>query len=450
MAKMFKLLMMFIILLAMTMLSSPIVAAATPKKAATPVVTSQSVFKDAINVVIKGDKNKLLTMLNTKKININTQDTQGKTLLYYAAVNRRIDIVNLLLTRSANPNIPDKYQWTPLMSACKNGDLEIARSLLKYKAKTNVLSSACSVESNGALWSPLMWASKIGSKDIILLLLQNKAKVDYIDQFGASALNLAAYYGNKPCVELLLKYGAPPDQGLGDACSQLHADIVSLLLDTGANPNKLDHIGMTALDWTVGISPEENKIDKQVKLNITKLLIEHGADTNLPSLEGDTPLKEAITSLSPGEEPEIVQYLIDKGADITTADKEGITPLMWACAYGNLKVCEMLIDLGADVNQTDIEGRTSLMFACDECDECDEHPEITRLLLAKDARPNQQAIDGTTALMMACKKGQIESIKLLMAANANPEIKDKNKKDSFDYAKEGLKSAQILLLLKSD
>ena len=86
-----------------------------------------------------------------------------------------------------------------------------------------------------------------------------------------------------------------------------------------------------------------------------------------------------------GRHVELTRLLIDKGADVNYALKDGSTTLLYAAQRGLLEIARLLIDNGADVNQATNNGATPLYYAAQE-----GHREIVKLLLANDADPNKQ------------------------------------------------------------
>ena len=74
---------------------------------------------------------------------------------------------------------------------------------------------------------------------------------------------------------------------LGYASWKGHRDVVQLLLDKGANPNKATRTGATSLHWAAHSGHK----------NVVQLLLERGADPNLASISGWTPLHAVCTGL---------------------------------------------------------------------------------------------------------------------------------------------------------
>jgi len=55
-------------------------------------------------------------------------------------------------------------------------------------------------------------------------------------------------------------------------------------------------------------------------------------------------------------------------------------------------------------------------------------------LLSKEVKINHQDLDGKTALMISCIKGDLKSIKILIANKANVSLKDNSGKSALTYA----------------
>ena len=107
------------------------------------------------------------------------------------------------------------------------------------------------------------------------------------------------------------------------------------------------------------------------------LLLQHGADPNLPSpLTGETPLHiAALRGFGKGS-TECAELLLDAGAnpnvttnvDVVTPSMAsgttviGETPLHWAAAFGSQRLIKLLIDAGADKSATDARGDTPLIW----------------------------------------------------------------------------------------
>ena len=181
----------------------------------------------------------------------------------------------------------------------------------------------------------------------------------------------------------------------GDATS------LRALLDAGqVQVDTRESDGTTALHWAV----------HRDDLVAVELLINAGADASVTNDYGVTPLYLACTNGS----AEVVAPLLDAGAD-PEARTAGETALMTAVRTGSVDIVELLIANGADLDATQREsGQTLLMTAAAEM-----HPAVVRILLARGADVHARSVVGFTPLTFAARAGDLESVKLLIAAGAS-------------------------------
>jgi len=118
-----------------------------------------------------------------------------------------------------------------------------------------------------------------------------------------------------------------------------------------------------------------------------RVLIDHGADVNLGSNQGVTPLA-CVVRLDGPKPLDLIDVLIQSGADINAADATGTTPLMAAVGMRRPEAIRRLIDAGADVNAAAANGWTALHWAY----HCYDQQTIHALLVAgadPDARDDE-------------------------------------------------------------
>lgn len=141
---------------------------------------------------------------------------------------------------------------------------------------------------NGQGETPLHIAATQGSYIIVKLLVSKGAKLDILDKQGNSALVRAVLNGNTQITEYLIKQGAQHDQTqlLHSAVSAGVADrdIISLLIELGAQINEQNSAGQTPLTAAIA---SNNRV-------LVKLLIQSGADVNLANSAGESPLAIAL------------------------------------------------------------------------------------------------------------------------------------------------------------
>lgn len=233
-------------------------------------------------------------------------------------------------------------------------------------------------------------------------------------------------------------------------------DVISTLIELGANVNEKDDSNFTALIYAVL---------KNTNPEITATLIRSGADVSLFNKKEDdsdmtifgemmwddetTPSPKVIRELLRGgvdvnssrnhhgltilmhevarKNPniEIIKELISGGADVNARDKDDETALMWALStlrYNDtpdpevtIKIIKELISGGTDVNAKDEDGKTVLMKT--------DNPEIIRELIKAGANVNLQDEDDWTALMYAAKNSTPDVVETLLSAGADTGIK---------------------------
>lgn len=142
-----------------------------------------------------------------------------------------------LLKEGANVNIRDEQNHPLLVMALTESHDRVARVLLRFHPDVNAVGPSGSISAlTGACgWNP----SGRGSIDIVQTLLAEGADVI------PSALSQAAYCGN--------------------------ADIVSLLLKSGANPQLMNYRGETVIEETR--KHYDNALDAKKKERLKKVLV---------------------------------------------------------------------------------------------------------------------------------------------------------------------------------
>jgi len=181
-------------------------------------------------------------------------------------------------------------------------------------------------------------------------------------------------------------------------------------------------------------------------LELTKLLLQHGANTNGTRItqineekktndesSTDAPLYCAVLN----SQLEVVEYLLGRSdINVNIVNSVGETPLYTACMYGSVSgVLERLLQhKDCDVNRTNIFGETPLFAAC-------RHGRvwIVRLLLKYGANVDQGR---TTPLCVAALHEHKNIVRLLLQHNANIIVKDQNGVYPSSSSKSSLSSSK--------
>ena len=159
-----------------------------------------------------------------------------------------------------------------------------------------------------------------------------------------------------------------------------------MLLDLGADPNIPTFRGETPLHAAIKIQ----------NLQIAELLIRNGADLNIEDVNGATPLHYAALYGYYYETDMLLYY----EADIETRAKDGTTPLMAAVMSGSFDIADILLKEGANVNHTDPGGFSPLLLAAQNGDTI-----MSELLLLYGASLYSVTKDGYNAAAIAIREG---------------------------------------------
>lgn len=81
---------------------------------------------------------------------------------------------------------------------------------------------------------------------------------------------------------------------------------------------------------------------------VIKLLIELGAELNVVSSTGDTPLSNLIEATYPEDSIPTTELLLQSGADPNLIGPSGNPPLHWAIYHNRLSHARVLLQYGAD------------------------------------------------------------------------------------------------------
>jgi ankyrin repeat protein len=375
-----------------------------------------------------------------------------------------------LLDAKANPNETEPDGTTALMWAVHHDELELADRLVAAGADVSVANDY------GA--TAMSEAAIRADPEMLARLLAAGAGVDSPNADGQTALMVVARSGNVAAAKVLIEHGAKVDaretrkgqNALMWASAQSQPDMVRLLLEHDADVDARS----TVNDWPRKVTSEPRMKEnpsggftallyaaRQGCTACAKLLVEGGADIDLPDPDGVTPLLSAVLSAH----FDTAKYLLDAGANVNKWDWWGRTPLYAAVDYNtvphggrpdlpslddtsSLELAKLLLDAGANVNaqlklfppyrslrmdrgadSVLTIGTTPLIRAARGAD-----TDALRLLLAHEARVDLPQAEGVTALMVAVGAG----------ANA---IDTRGK---FRTEQEALAAAQILLEAGAD
>jgi ankyrin repeat protein len=355
-----------------------------------------------IDAVRSGNRQAVRALLRTK-VDVNAAEPDGTTALHYAVRADDLETTKLLLKAGANARAANRYGSSPLALAAVNGDPSMIETLIAAGADPNA------VVSRGQ--TVLMTAARSGSAAAVKTLLDHGASIDAQEELlGENALMWAA--------------------------SEDHADVVTLLIARGADPNARSK-SLTFPKDGFGLE---------------------GVMTFLPKGSW-TPLMYAARDGG----ADAARALIDGGADVNAVDPEGTTALVRAIANSHYDTATVLIDHGADPNIADITGMAALYAAVDmnslpevygrpprKVSDTHTALDVMAMLLEHGANANTQLKkstltrahtpgdpalgEGTTPLMRAAKHGDFRAMQVLLSHGADVSIRQKNGSTALMFA----------------
>lgn len=133
-------------------------------------------------------------------VNPNVVNEKGETLLTYAIIEQRYEIITSILNKGADPDLPNARGHTPLDIAIAIKDLKSAQILVDMKANINYIDKYNRTY--------LMHAVRVGYLPIVQLLVENGAEINALDSKGHSALSIAYRHRKEIIAKYLIKNGA--------------------------------------------------------------------------------------------------------------------------------------------------------------------------------------------------------------------------------------------------
>lgn len=144
------------------------------------------------------------------------------------------------------------------------------------------------------------------------------------------------------------------------------------------------------------------------RLQMAKVLISKGARVGLPNDFGESPLYLAAKEGHVG----MIRLLVAHGADINQSPKKGgFTPLMAAAFNGHNEAGQMLVANGATL---DVLSAAALGFA----------PDVDTAISKNLSILNGDGTAAKSPLYWAATNGQFRIVQILLAKDANTEVKD--------------------------
>jgi len=245
---------------------------------------------------------------------------------------------------------------TPLMLAAREGHLELTRILLRSGADIDAGAGDGKTALSIAIFN--------GNYALASLLVDNQADVNKADVQRFTPLFWAVDRRNMET--------APNFPWMVTADPM---PLIRRLLDAGADPNAIVNNtprgrmreGSPRIVFATSLMRAAFAAD----LELVTLLLDRGADPKIVSRDGETMLSAAAglafihgyhRGKSPEERLQVVKLFVGLGNDVNQPDDYGITPLMAAANDGNIGVIRYLIEAGADLGAHDLGKKNDGQF----------------------------------------------------------------------------------------
>ena len=175
--------------------------------------------------------------------------------LIQATEHKDVDTIKRLIEKGVDINTQDSKMRTSTMIATYNNDIETAKILIDAGADVNIQDD---MKNN-----PFLYAGAEGYLEILKLTIKAGADPTITNRYGGTALIPASEHG--------------------------YVDVIKELLSkTDIDINHVNDLGWTAMLEAIILNNGDGKQQQTVQL-----LIDHGADVNIPDKDNVTPLQHA-------------------------------------------------------------------------------------------------------------------------------------------------------------
>jgi ankyrin repeat protein len=326
---------------------------------------------------------------------VDARGADGQTALMVVARSGNTAAAEALIARGADVDARETWrEQTALMWAAAQSQPAMVALLIEHGAEVDARSAVNDWPRQvtgeprrmyrpfGGL-TPLLFAAREGCLECTRALVEAGANVDLTDPKGVTPLFLAI--------------------------DNFHFDTAKVLIEAGANPNKWDWWGRTPLYSAVDVNTlphggraDRRSVDATTSTQIIELLLDAGAwpDVQLKLLPpyrhigddrgcdtmlvtGTTPLLRAAKTFDTAA----IELLIEHGANVDLPNDGGITPVMAAAGVGSVEcdprgygpgiphylapdteeksiaALKLLLDAGADIHARTLSGRAGARSA---------------------------------------------------------------------------------------
>jgi len=277
----------------------------------------------------------LVSLMLNHDADVGVVDTKERTALHEAAQFGCPAVVKLLLLRGARVNLSDLHMETPLTLAAARSNVLSLQRLIEASAEVNAR------REDGR--TPVLIAAENGKTPVLRRLLREGGKITTTDNQGNTPLHLACANGHASTMALLL-----------DRQADLHVPNRQDKTPLALAEERLYHIMIELNDSAARLGAKGfAEIVKDMRVTVA-------GDVVRAAASGDFPRLRELLSLHPfyvdakrhyqtllqtailGDDVDMAKLLVLHGADTNIVDALNRTPLEMARALGREEIAEIL------------------------------------------------------------------------------------------------------------
>jgi ankyrin repeat protein len=361
------------------------------------------------------DQASVRALLN-RNADVNARSQDGSTALLWAAHWDDVATAELLIRARADANVANDFGMTPLSRACTNGSAAMVEILLAAGANPNARI--------GTGETPIMTCAGSGSVAAVRMLIARGGDVN-------------------------AKEPSQNQDALMWAAAERHPEVVRLLIEAGANPQAHTRKGFSALHFAT----------REGDLETTRQLLAAGVNVNIRSLADEAPAETRRDTSGGGggrsSSGAAAVGVAPRGPAYQATLSAGSTPLLVATVRGHVPLALFLLEQGADPNVIDA-GFAPLHWASATWEGGISNPvygftdamsgipnrkaklELVTALLSHGANANlrmtkrppgfsglgggYEDAPGATPFLLASAAADLEMMRMLLAAGADPTL----------------------------
>ena len=369
----------------------------------------------------QANRTDIVELLISHGIATNSGSFHYDSALYVAARSGSLQMTKLLIQNGADVNAQNREGDNILVAAVRSGNEEIVRILIQHGAKLLPIMVQANHDENSFVielpraYHALAIAAEGEFEEIVRLLISADGDVETRQSICSMALYLAAEIGNTKIAEMVLqnitglglkinRHAGEDPWGTNRSCLQIaaeygHRHILQLLLTAGADPNRSDDWGNTALLYAT----------RQGNDDIIKDLIAAGALIEHRSKSGDNALSVAVNRGT----SEVTKILVENGASITARGKVQ-SALYLAASWNKHEKLRILLSTKDEINAPGCDTGDALCISASK-----GYEGVVDILLKHGVDVNSSNAKQESPLHLSTRNGHLGIVRILLAYGVN-------------------------------